>query len=437
MIDNILHKIRSYIIPDKVFNFFQPIYHWKLSLLAAIWYRFPSRKIKVIAVTGTKGKSSTVEIINAILEEAGYKTAVSNTIRFKVGDESWDNLYKMSMPGRFAVQKLIRKAVRAGCNYIIIEMTSQGALLYRHRFIELDALVFTNISPEHIEAHGSYENYLFSKLSIAQNMGRSKKKDRVIIANADDEESSKFLEAPVDRRMTFSVKDAEPYEVNKEGLNFTLAGKPVHSHLSGLFNLYNILAAVAAAHSQNVSDNEIARALDGFTGIPGRVQKIEVDSSDFPQESIGTTKKQDFTVIVDYAHTADSLEKLYQVFQSSRNICVLGGTGGGRDTWKRKEMGTIADKYCEEIILTDEDPYDEDPAKIVADVAAGISSQKPTIIMDRREAIREAVKRAKTGDAILITGKGTDPYIMGAKGLKTPWSDAKVAKEELVKALVK
>ncbi len=419
MLDNFLDKLRRHIIPEKVFALLQPIYHWKLSLLAALWYRFPSRKIKVIAVTGTKGKSSTVEILNAILEEAGYKTALSNTIRFKVGDASYDNMFKMSMPGRFFAQRLIRKAVKNNCHYMIMEMTSQGALFYRHRFIELDALVFTNISPEHIEAHGSYDNYLDSKLSIARNMCHSRKVNRAVIVNADDPESDKFMACPADRKISYSIHDAEPYQLGKDGLEFTLSGQTVHSHLSGLFNLYNIVAATAAARSQGVSDIDITRAIDNLTGIPGRVQKI--------------AGSQDFTVIVDYAHTPDSLEKLYQVFSTSRNICVLGGTGGGRDTWKRGEMGRIADKYCEEVILTDEDPYDEDPKKIVDDVARGIRSKIPLIIMDRREAIHEALKRAKTGDAVLITGKGTDPYIMGPNNTKTPWSDAKVAEEELIK----
>lgn len=420
MLDNILAKIRSK-IPVKLFTFFQPAYHWTLSFLAAVWYRFPSRKIKVIGVTGTKGKSSTTEILNAILEEAGYKTALSNTIRFKVGDISSENLFKMSMPGRFAVQKLIRKAVNNKCAYMILEMTSQGAMLYRHRFIELDAFVFTNVSPEHIEAHGSYDNYVDSKLSICSNMKRSRKKDQVIITNADDKESYRFSECSADRKMSFGINDAQPYTVKKDGLEFTYEGKKVTSHLSGLFNLYNILAASATARSQNISTDEIIRAIEKFNGIPGRVQKIEAG--------------QDFTVIVDYAHTADSLEKLYQVFQSSKNICVLGGTGGGRDTSKRAVMGKIADTYCDEIILTDEDPYDEDPNKIVADVAKGITTQNPTTIMDRRAAIAEAIKRAKTGDCVLITGKGTDPFIMGPSGSKTPWSDARIAQEELNKLL--
>ncbi|MFA6295452.1 MAG: UDP-N-acetylmuramyl-tripeptide synthetase [Candidatus Paceibacterota bacterium] len=420
MLDKTLSTIRR-VIPATIFNSLSPAYHWTLALCAAIIYRFPSRQIKVIAVTGTKGKSSTVEILNTILEEAGYKTALSNTIRYKVGNKSFSNLFKMSMPGRFFAQRLLRKAVDQGCHYMIMEITSQGALLYRHRFIELDALVFTNISPEHIEAHGSYENYLNSKVSVAKNMCHSRKPNRIIIANTDDKESEKFLNCMSDRKANYSIHDVEPYTIKKSGIDFSLDGQAVHSHLSGLFNLYNILAAITTAKSQGISTQNIIHALEKITGIPGRVEKIE--------------KGQDFQIIVDYAHTADSLEKFYQVFKGSRNICVLGGTGGGRDTWKRSEMGRIADTYCSEIILTNEDPYDEDPMKIINDVASGIKNHKPEIIIDRRLAIRKAISLAKTGDAILITGKGTDPYIMGPNGSKITWSDSQVAKEEVEKIL--
>lgn len=417
MLDNTLRIIRK-AIPGPIYNFLQPIYHWKLSLIAAILYGFPSRKIKVIAVSGTKGKSSTTEILNAILEEAGFKTAVSNTIRFKIGDRSQENLFKMSMPGRFFSQHFIRDAVDQKCDFVIMEMTSQGALLYRHRFIELDAFVLTNVSPEHIEAHGSYENYVRSKIAIVENMRRSGKQNRTIIVNGDDHESSKFLSCEADKKVSFSLREIEPYKVLPDGLDFTLNGKRVHSPLSGLFNLYNILAAITAARSQGVSDEIIIRAVEKFDHIAGRVQKIEAG--------------QAFKVIVDYAHTTDSLEKLYKVFDGSKKICVLGGTGGGRDTWKRSEMGRIADQYCSQIILTDEDPYDEDPKQIVEHVAQGITNHTPKIVMERREAIREAIQQAKPGDVVLITGKGTDPYIMGPNGTKKPWSDAMIAKEEIL-----
>lgn len=415
MLDKTLYSIRR-IIPKKVFSFLSPSYHWTLAFLSALVYGFPSKAINVIAVTGTKGKSSTVEILNAMLEKAGYKTALSNTIRYKIGDVSKRNLSKMSMPGRFFAQRLIRKAVNADCDYVIMEMTSQGALSYRHRFIELNTLIFTNLSPEHIEAHGSYENYRDSKLSVAKNMKKSGKSPRTIIVNSDDKEADLFLACEADKKLSYSVRDAEPYTIKKEGLEFSFNGRLVRSHLSGLFNLYNILAATTCARNEDVSLEEITGVIETILGIPGRVEKIA---------------GKDFTVIVDYAHTPDSLEKLYQVFKSSRIIAVLGGTGGGRDTWKRSEMGRLADNYCSEIILTNEDPYDEDPRKIVDDVAKGVKIHTPTIIMDRREAIKEAIKRAKPEDIILITGKGTDPYIMGPKGTKIPWSDSEIVTEEI------
>ncbi len=165
MIDTTLNTIRK-LIPKKIFSFFQPHYHYLMALSSAVFYLFPSKKIKVIGVTGTKGKSTTTEVINAILEEAGYKTALSNTIRYKIADISTPNKFKMSMPGRFFMQGLISRAVKNKCDYLVLEMTSQGVLLYRHKFIELNALVFTNLSPEHIESHGSYENYRDAKLEI-------------------------------------------------------------------------------------------------------------------------------------------------------------------------------------------------------------------------------------------------------------------------------
>lgn len=400
MLEKTLNVSRR-IIPKSVFNLFQPIYHYSLSFVGAVIYGFPSRKINIIAVTGTKGKSTTTEIINAVLEQAGFKTAVSNTIRIKIGNDSKPNMYKMSMPGRFFMQSFIKKAADTGCDYIIMEMTSQGVLNYRHKFIELNSLVFTNLSPEHIESHGSYENYRDSKLKIAELLSRSSKRPRTIIANVDDKESEKFLAFEAENKLTFSLI------------------KDINTPLIGDFNKYNASAAYTLCKAIGVDENIVKKTISEFSEVPGRVQYIN--------------EGQDFNVIVDYAHTTDSLEKLYKAFPNKRNICVLGGTGGGRDTWKRAEMGKIADKYCQEVILTNEDPYDEDPDEIVKHVAQGIVEKKPRIIMDRREAIAEAIKLARTGDNILITGKGTDPYIMGANGSKLPWSDSRIASEELIK----
>ncbi len=416
MLDNILYQIKK-IIPRNIFSFLNPAYHWLLAYSSAIYYRFPSRKIKVIGVTGTKGKSTTTEILNAILEKAGYKTALSNTIRYKIGDTSNRNLFKMSTPGRFFLQKFLRQAVNSGCKYAILEITSQASLTFRHRFIELDTLIFTNLTPEHIEAHGSYENYRNAKLDIARNMAKSSKSIRTIIANTDDKESSLFLNCITDKKIGYSLKDAEPYSL-QENITFTYEGRSIHSKLQGLFNLYNILGAIVCAKNENVKLDDIVSVVESLQTIPGRVEKIEA---------------KNFTVVVDYAHTADSLRKLYEAFKGKSLIGVLGGTGGGRDVWKRKEMGKIADDYCKEIILTNEDPYDEDPMQIINDVRSGLTNHKPLVILDRREAIRQALKIAKPNNVVLITGKGTDPYIMGPNNSKQPWSDAEIVKEELNK----
>lgn len=419
MLDSTLHLVRK-AIPAPIMNFLRPAYHLSMSFLGALWYRFPSRRIKVIAVTGTKGKTSVTEITNAILEEAGYKTALSNTIRFKVGDESTDNLHKMSMPGRFFVQQFLSRAVKAGCSYVVLEVTSQGAILGRHRFIDFDALIYTNMAPEHIEAHGSFENYVNAKLSIADAVATSKKCRTVLVANADDAQAPKFLARNFGEKHPYSLADAAPYNVFKEGFNMTVRHRLIKSHLSGEFNIYNELAAITFAETQGIDIDTCRAALEKFTGIRGRVEKIEAG--------------QDFDVIVDYAHTPDSLRKLYDVFQGSRRICVLGNTGGGRDVWKRDEMAQIAATSCDEIILTNEDPYDDDPRKIVNDMAQAIPNATPHIVMDRREAIARAISLARTGDAVLITGKGTDPYIMGPNNTKVRWSDAVVAREEIKKA---
>lgn len=422
MIDAILYPVRK-LIPTRVLNFFRPAYHLSMSFLGALWYGFPSRKMTVVAVTGTKGKTSVTEIVNAILEQSGIRTAVSNTIRFKVGDESTDNMYKMSMPGRFFVQRFLAKAKKAGCTHVILEATSQGAVLGRHRFISFDALIFTNIAPEHIEAHGSFENYVNAKLMIADAVAKSKKPRRIIVANGDDPQAMKFLGKNFTDRRAYTLDDAKPYNIFREGFDMTVRHKLIKSPLSGEFNIYNELAAITFAETQGIGIEICKMALEKFTGIRGRVERIEAG--------------QDFDVIVDYAHTPDSLQKLYDVFQRSRRICVLGNTGGGRDTWKRDEMAQIAARECDEIILTNEDPYDDDPRQIIDDMAKAIPQASPRIIMDRREAIAHAVASAKTGDAVLITGKGTDPYIMGANNSKIPWSDAVVAKEELEKLLAK
>ncbi len=412
-------SILKKLVPKKLFKMLQPIYHYTLALAGALLYRFPSKQINVVAVTGTKGKTSSVEFVNAILEEAGKKTALAGTLRFKIGNESKPNLYKMTMPGRMFIQKFLRQAVDAGCEYAVIEISSEAAKQYRNKFIDLNALIFTNLAPEHIESHGSYEKYVEAKLSIAKELEKSCKKDKALIVNADDKESEKFLKINITNKIEYSLCEATNIVISEDFTKFTYNGVEIGTVLPGKFNIYNILGAIKYAEVEKINLDVIKKAILKLKEIGGRAQRIE--------------EGQDFKVIVDYAHTPDSLKAIYEAYSESTKIGVLGSCGGGRDKWKRKEMAEIADKYCEKVILTDEDPYDDEPKEIVEDMAKYFVRKKPEIIMDRREAIATAFKYAKSGDVVIITGKGTDPYIMRKNGVKEKWSDAEVAREELRK----
>ena len=396
-------------------------YHYAWALLAALWYDFPARRLTVIGVTGTKGKSSVAEMLYTIFTAAGYTTALAGTIRFALGPESRPNLFKMTLPGRGFIQRFLARALARGCTHAIVEITSEAALQYRHRFLELDALVFTNLQKEHVESHGSLEKYFRAKLSIGEELARSKKRPRAIVARADDARGAAFLSLPVEKRIPFSLTDAAEMRTDENGVSFTYGGVYFVLSHPGEFSILNALAAIQTAEAFGVPLETCAKALRELARIAGRVERIEAG--------------QDFIAVVDYAHTPDSLQALYDAFPNRRKICVLGNTGGGRDTWKRPEMGRIADESCALVILTNEDPYDEDPRAILDAMARGMK-RVPEIIMERREAIRTALRAARAGDVVLVSGKGTDPFIMGPRGTKTPWSDAGVVREELQRLLL-
>ena len=419
--EHILRTLKK-VIPKTVFKKLQPSYHYILAYVGALRYQHPSKDITVIGVTGTKGKSSTTEILARILREDGKKVASLSTIQFQIDGHVEQNLFKMTMPGRFFVQKFLRDAVNAGCEYAVLEMTSEGAKQYRHRFIDINALIFTNLTPEHIESHGSFENYKNAKLSIAQAVADSPKRPRFLVANTDDDHGSDFLDFPVEHAIPYSLKDLTLHSLHKDSVSLVFGNTTIRVPLVGLFNVYNTLAAITLAQAFGVSLESIQKSLRDIPAIAGRVEHFE--------SPVGATKK--VTAIVDYAHTPDSLAQLYQAFPNQYKVCVLGNTGGGRDTWKRPEMGAIAEHYCDEIILTNEDPYDEDPLQIVEEMKKGMSDRASVeIIIDRKTAIQTAITRAPQNSCILISGKGTDPFIMGPNGTKQVWSDANVVKEIL------
>jgi UDP-N-acetylmuramoyl-L-alanyl-D-glutamate--2,6-diaminopimelate ligase len=419
---NILQKIKQ-LIPKTALGLIRPVYHFSLAFVSSLWYRQPSKDITVIGVTGTKGKSTTTELITHLLEEAGHTVALSNTIRFKIGSKQRRNKRKMSMPGRFFLQSFLYQSVNNDCDYAVIEMTSEGAKQFRHRFIHLDTLVFTNLSPEHLDAHGSFAAYREAKLSIARQLTRSSKSPTRLVVNDDDKHVDHFKAVDADKIISFDLEDAEPFVSTARGSKITVSGHKVNTKLFGQFNIYNMIAAATTVRAHGIDESTIRSGLTSFSGIPGRLEPID--------------EGQDFGIYVDYAHTPDSLQKVYETFEDYPKVCILGAAGGGRDKWKRKKMAKLAENHCRKIFLTDEDPYDEDPREIVEQMAKAISIPKYEIIMNRRKAIQAALKEAKKDDVVLLTGKGTDPYIMRANGEKEPWDEATIAREELKKILNK
>jgi len=422
--ESILRLFRR-LIPTSILRAVLPIYHWKLATLGAIVYGFPSRKLKVIAVTGTKGKSTTTYMIARVLEEQGIAVAAIGSLGYKIHKREWPNTLKMTMPGRMKLQKFLREAVSAGCTHVVLETTSEGIAQHRLAGITIDCAVFTNIHPEHIESHGSFENYKSAKLKLF------KKTKNIHVLNGDDPYFKEFRAMPAKQTYVFGM---EKGAINQRERQIKLK-------LVGDFNIYNALAALDVAHAYALDELKAQRTLEAIESIPGRMEYIQ---------------REPFSVVVDYAHTPQSLELVYQALaQNSKHeirnpnearnpkggklICVLGSAGGGRDTWKRPKFGEIAAKYCDEIILTNEDAWDEMPEAIVDQIYGGISSMKNDEwrmtnvkkIMDRKVAIQTAIHDAQPGDTVVITGKGSETSMAFASGKKIPWSDAEIARETL------
>ena len=384
-------------------NFLLSWYHLSLAFLGALIYGFPSKKIKVIGVTGTNGKTTVVNFTTKVLEAGGFKVAALSGIKFKIGQKEWTNALKMTMPGRFKIQSFLRKGVKAGCQYAVLEVTSEGILQHRHRFIDFIAAIFTNLSPEHIERHGGFDNYRAAKGRFFQGV------KGVHIINAEDEQADYFLQFPARKKYTYGLRQGE---VNNNDLQIKLK-------LLGEFNIYNALAAISMGLSQGVDLTKAKRAVEELEGVPGRMEEVIM---------------KPFRVVVDYAFTPNALKKVYQTLKpaSGKMICVLGACGGGRDKWKRPVLGEIAAEYGDQIIVTNEDPYDEDPLSIIEQVAAGAKNRVEKII-DRREAIRKALTLAVPGDVVIITGKGCEPWIVESQGRKIPWDDRQIVREEMAK----
>jgi UDP-N-acetylmuramoyl-L-alanyl-D-glutamate--2,6-diaminopimelate ligase len=408
-----------------------PLYHWSWAILGGVLYPV-NKKLIVIGITGTKGKTTTLELLSAALEAGGKSTALLSSVRMKVADRSVKNMTGNSMPGRMHIHRFLRSAARAGCTHAIVEVTSEGVKYSRHLFIPWRIAALTNLAPEHIESHGSFERYRAAKgafLAYAMRHGAA------VFLNSDDPESAAFYADEL-RQI-----QPEPNIVFYSGTDVTWVreSKQETSDDPQLFflrfNKENIAAARAIGLRLGLAEEGIKRAVEGFSGVPGRLDFVQATP---------------FAAVVDYAHTPDSLLKVYDTLRASpyraaegKLIAVLGSCGGGRDKWKRPIMGEIAAEQCDEIILTNEDPYDEDPETVLREIASGFATAQNKkfttpdsyrIILDRQEALNAAVRDARPGDIVIATGKGSESWIHMAGGKLEPWNEREAMQNAITAA---
>lgn len=419
------------LIPDR--HPLRLLFHKIKGFVAALIYFFPADNMIVVGVTGTNGKTTVVNLITNILNTSGAKVGMASTINFQVGEKKWRNIDKQTTVSPFKLQKLLRKMVREGCKYAILEVTSHAITQSRIFGINFDMAVVTNVTPDHVEYHGSFNSYLNEKGKLFRKVSKGRRKfgvSKMLVMNADDKYYSFFNQFVADRKITFGLKGATVYaaELNKkpEGSSFVLHvpnnAIPIELKLPGEFNVYNALAACAVCLSLQVPIESIKKGIEDSTSIAGRFEHVDVG--------------QDYSIIVDYAHAPDALEHLLSLYRNltpGRLFSVMGATGGGRDKGKRPEMGRIASEYADYVILTDDDPYEEDELQIIDQIAEGIKKEEGKDfwkIPDRREAIRLALTKATKGDTVVISGKGCEE-IMIVRGKRIPWNDKEVVQELL------
>lgn len=414
--------------------------------LAARLYGYPARRMTVIGVTGTNGKTTVCHLIASILQTAGAKVAMATTIDFQIGDDIRLNKNKMTTVSPFLLQKFLREAADKDCRYAIIETTSHALNQYRVWGIPYSVAVLTNITHDHLDYHKTFEAYRQAK----EKMFAENDLDAAVI-NVDDPSAPFFLQHPAKKIYTYGLDNKADFIARKvlygpSNLTFTLVSNegqmPIELSLPGRFNVYNALAAIAVGYSQRIPLVKIKKGLEAISGVSGRMEAIN--------------KGQNFTVLIDYAHTPDALQNVYETVRKGARgklIAVLGATGD-RDKTKRPILGELAARWADYVIVTNEDPYTEDPAKIMDEVAAGVPKGRTTHpkykksqfkifkvkgngegywwwrILDRRQAIAKALTLAERGDIVLITGKGAEEVmVVGDKHI--PWSDRKIVEELL------
>ncbi len=429
MLEKLLNFGRK-LIPRKIFRFFQPAYHYLLALSGNIFYRFPGKKMICIGVTGTNGKSTTVELINSILKSAGYKTGMISTVAFEIAGKREDNKTSRTTLGRWQTPKMLRKMVKAGCKYAVVEVASEGILHFRTWGIPFDVAVFTNLSPEHLNTHKTMANYRNTKGKLFANLSLSKKKKGILkinIYNAEDKESNYFGSFPADKHISYGFNKGNVLIKNlseTQGLMFDLKylnkSYPIKSDLTAAFNAQNIAASWCVGLSQNIDPKDIAKGINNLHSVKGRMEKV--------------TEKNGVKYFIDYAMTPDSYEMLISEMKkiAKGKVILVFGAAGDRDKLKRPKIGEIAAKNADFSILTDDESYSEDTKKIIEEIEVGFKKAKKNnykVILDRKNAFREAVKIAKDGDVVVIPGIGHESFRNIGGNNKIPWNESEIIRK--------
>jgi UDP-N-acetylmuramoyl-L-alanyl-D-glutamate--2,6-diaminopimelate ligase len=411
-----------------------------LALLAVAFYRNPSREMRVVGITGTNGKTTTAYLLASIFEAAGVRCGILGTVAYRIGPGDTDTREaERTTPEAPDVQSLLREMISRGCGACAMEVSSHALSLRRVDGMTFAAGVFTNLTRDHLDFHADMEDYFRAKRRLFEMLSA----DAPSLINVDDPRGASLVTAG-GRAVTYAIN--RPADITPGPLSFSLAGLrfdvrtprgtlQISSRLVGRPNVYNILAAVAAATAMDVSFDAIERGVKQLQGVPGRFE-------------VASEAKDGVTVVVDYAHTDDALRNLLETARplAQGRLITVFGCGGDRDRTKRPLMGAVASRLSDVIVITSDNPRGEDPMRIIEEIQRGIPAaqserdrssrgaraEQALAIVDRRAAIAKAVELARPGDLVLVAGKGHEKYqVIGDKVL--PFDDVAVAREALAK----
>ena len=391
-----------------------------LGRLASAWYDEPSRQMTVVGVTGTNGKTTIATLLYNLFRKLGYKTGLLSTVCNYVNDEVLPTEH--TTPDPITINSLMAKMVDAGCEYVFMEVSSHSIDQKRISGINFNGGIFTNLTRDHLDYHGTVDNYLKTKKQFFDNLPAS----AFALTNADDKTGMVMLQNTAARKMTYSLRTMADFkgkiiESHIEGTEININGRDVYTHFVGRFNVYNLLAVYGAAVALDEGTEDILIALSTLFPVSGRFETIR--------------SPQGITAVVDYAHTPDALENvlngIHEVLDGSGRIITVVGAGGGRDKGKRPIMAKEAVRQSDQLILTSDNPRFEEPEDIIDDMFSGLNAcdkERTLCITDRKQAIKTAVALAKKGDVILIAGKGHEDY-QEIKGVKHHFDDREIIRE--------